>query len=198
MIKKATLSLALLGATPLMSGCEYGTWFALGGTTTGLGMAGTGSVAATAAVHSTARYGRFGPRVTIRNESGREVAARLWVAKVDSRDPSGFTDMRTDDDLGVVLEPGACAVKRPDKMSWSTARLDAIVWAQVAPVDASEAPLWIAFDRPGPFELVLIDSEDGLTIDPDRTSPYGPVPTDRRIVGRVGEHPVWDSADTAG
>ena len=192
---KATLT-TLLIATPLfIGGCMTDTWLGLGAPTTALPTMGGGAVAASYGMGATLRHGHYGPRVSVKNESGSEIALRMWVAKVDNREADGFSDMRTDEDLALVLEPGAEAVRRPNKKSWATARTDAVVWVQWTTLDGGSGTNWIAFDRPGPFELVLADGESGVVVDTDRTSAHAPVPSELLIVGRVGEHPIWDSSD---
>ena len=203
---RTIITTAALACTLLTAGaCSTGTALGLGvsgGLLAGAGVAGAGTGGAVA---MTAKHAHFAPRVTIRNQSTDDAALRMWVGKIDITEPMGVTDIRTDTDLAVVIEPGSCAVRRPDKRGWSTARRDAIVWVNLALArPAVEGPnrktapstetVWIAFERPGPFELVIIDTDNGQAIDTDRTSPFTDLPTDRRIVGRLGEHPVWDAS----
>ena len=153
---------------------------------------------AAAGVQQSLNQGRFGVLVTVHNQSATPVAVRLWCGKVDAREPLGVTDLRTGDDLAMLVEPGTCQARRPSKQSWPTAIEDAIVWAHVVPEGMPGAGRWIAFERPGPFVLTIVDDNGAVVIDDRHTSGYGPLPTERRIVGRVGEHPIWNSPDGAG
>ncbi|MEM1424413.1 MAG: hypothetical protein AAGH64_10470 [Planctomycetota bacterium] len=197
MTKTTACTAALIATACFSSGCEFGTFFGLGASTTALTAFGGSSVVASYGMGAAYRHGHHGPRVTVRNETDRAIALRVWMGKIDVRDPDGYSDMRTDEDLALVLEPGTNAVRRPDKRAWATARTDAVVWVQWSDVSGDVPAQWIAFDRPAPFELVLVEGEDGVVVDGARSTPHGPVPAGRRIIGRVGEHPVWDSADAS-
>ncbi len=192
------LGLSLVSAALLMGGCVTGSMLGLGVVDVFPATAGGTSGAVAVGAGALVRNSDFGVRVTVRNESSSDAALRIWVGQVDSREPTGVSDIRTDEDLALVVEPGACAVRTPSKRGWSTARTDAVVWVNIAPADGSGTSQWLAFERPGPFELVLVDADNGQAIDTDRSSTLTDLPTESRIVGRVGELPVWDSADGAG
>lgn len=182
-------------ATPLLTGCVDGTMTIP--TVTSIGA----TAAAPASAYAMARsinYGEFGPRVHVSNLTDDAVAVRVWVGTVDAFEPMGVRDIRTNDELSMVVEPGVCECRRAERRAWPTAIYDAVIWVQAARADGEGQTHWIALERGGPFEVTLIDTPAGLAFDAEHTSPFGPVPTDRRIVGRLGEHPVWDHPDGAG
>ncbi len=138
---------------------------------------------------------RVGPRMTVRNDSSATVAVRLWVGEVDSREAMGLSDVRTARDLALLLEPGTKAVRRHNRTGWATAMHDAVVWAQVSTVGGDGSSTWYQFDRPGPYELRLIDGATGIEVDAESSSALGPLPAGPRIVGRDGVHPIWGSPE---
>lgn len=162
-----------------------------------VGLPGSVGIAALG-MQQSLNHGHFGVLVSVHNESETPAAVRLWCGKVDVRETMGVADLRTSDDLAILIEPGTCEARRPSKQSWPTAIRDAIIWAQIAPEGQPEQTRWIAFERGGPFVLTLVDDGGVTVIDEERSSPFGPLPTERRIVGHLGEHPVWNSPDGDG
>src|SRR5262249_47467319 len=69
-----------------------------------------------------------GPTVTVINEADVPVDIRLWVAKVDYREPAGFREQRTSDAMVATVEPGKFRKVNGGRSDWPTGQFDGVVW----------------------------------------------------------------------
>lgn len=104
-----------------------------------------------------------GPTVRIQNDADVAILARYWVARVDTREPSGFTDQRTDPRLEVLIHPGEDIRTRCGRPGWLMGNEDGIVWARFQPVIVDDLdtitpigdPIWYELSRPGPYHILV-------------------------------------------
>ena len=150
---------------------------------------------------SDVNIGAHGPTVRIQNDSDVALLARYWVARVDTREPSGFTDQRTGPRLEVLIQPGEDIRTRCGRPGWLTGNEDGIVWARFQPVIVDDAdtitpigdPVWYELSRPGPYHILVSGTafpiasdlddlaampRETLVFQPltDRTGPLTPLP----------------------
>jgi hypothetical protein len=115
---------------------------------------------------------KHGPTARVVNTSDDPIVVRYWVARVDVRRPLGLTDMRTDHELQVVIQPGEALRTQLGRRQWPTSMSDAVVWVRVQRIDeiAEPAPgdfriatvgdpAWLELQRPGPYDLAVGDGE---------------------------------------
>lgn len=119
----------------------------------------------TYALAASTPVGAFGPRVRVANQSDITLRVRYWVARVDTREPIGFTDQRTHPRLEVLVHPGDDFSTVVGRSGWVTANHDAVIWARFQPVALSPEgqtpigdPIWYELSRPGPYHIVVTGS----------------------------------------
>lgn len=139
-----------------------------------------------------------GPTVTLVNEADVPVDIRLWVARVDYREPSGFRDQRTSSAMVRTVPPGEFRKVNGGASGWPTGQNDGVVWFRVVADDTIE---WYEFARPGPYRVIVrrIDVE-GLAPGPIEyivTSGQAmmPLPESAWIEHRDGEYPISAPAE---
>lgn len=161
---------------------------------------------------------RHGPTITIVNRSDTPIDARFWVAKVDVSKPAGHDLMQTDDRLTVRVEPNELLYTDAGKPGWVTGANDAIVWIRFIPASADDPtnapiidgapavstpaserpaiqPMWLQFDRPGPYKIEVSGRFDpkspdgGLVFRPLEETSFQPVPRESWIEQHNGRYP---------
>jgi len=174
----ATLAAAALAT--LAAGCT----FTAAATSTALLV--PAGVAAGGASAYAAMGARHGPHIALHNDTDVTFLVRYWVAKVDNRQPEGFTDQRTADHLALTLPPGHRAITNCGRPYWPTAPEDAVVWIRLQPMLDDTTPgdtAWFELPRPAPDELRItgrihpdpiyadedLDPKTGEPLDPDAT-----------------------------
>jgi len=91
-----------------------------------------------------------GPTVTVVNEADVPVDVRLWVGKVDYREPSGFRDQQTADAMVATVSPGKTRKINGGRSDWPTGQFDGVVWMRIV---AEGDIRWYEFERPGPYKV---------------------------------------------
>ena len=135
-----------------------------------------------------------GPRVQFVNDSLLPMNVRYWVGRRDVSAAGGVADLRTDEHMSFIAEPGDHFITQVGRPFHPTSNIDAVVWVRVDPrlIDGTSLPpAWFELSQPAPYTLQVVgEGRETLAfrrVGPGELSPLAP---DLWIEGNNGPFPV--------